>query len=169
VGRIVATAAAKHLTPVSLELGGKNPVFVDSTADLALAARRILWGRTANSGQICLCPDYVLVPRDVQDRLAEEFVKVYEEFYPEGARKSDSFGRLISPTAWKRVKGLLDGTNGTVVVGGGSDEADLFIEPTVLKDVKLDDITMDDEIFGPILSLVPVDNLGDALQIVNSR
>jgi len=169
VGRIVATAAAKHLTPVSLELGGKNPVFVDSTADLALVARKILWGRTANSGQICLCPDYVLVPRDVQDHLAEEFVKMYNEFYPEGARKSDSFGRLVSPAAWKRVKGLLDGTKGTVVVGGGSAEADLFIEPTVLRDVSLDDVTMGEEVFGPILSLVPVDGLEDALQIVNSR
>jgi len=162
-------AAAKHLTPISLELGGKNPVFVDSTADLTLAARRILWARTTNSGQVCLCPDYVLVPRDVQDSLVAEFVKMYKEFYPEGARKSDSFARLVSPAAWKRVKGLLDGTKGTVVVGGGSDEADLFIDPTVLRDVKLDDTTMSEEIFGPVLSLVPVDSLEDALQIVNSR
>lgn len=154
---------------MSLELGGKNPVFIDSTADFALAARRILWARAANSGQICLCPDYVLVPRNVQDRLVEEFVKVYDEFYPEGARKSDSFARLVSPAAWKRVKGLLDGTKGSVAVGGDSDEADLFIEPTVLRDVNLDDITMSDEIFGPILSLVPVDSAEDALQIVNSR
>lgn len=154
---------------MSLELGGKNPVLVDSTADLALAARRILWGRSANSGQICLCPDYVLVPRDVQGRLVEEFVKVYNDFYPEGARKSDSFARLVSPAAWKRVKGLLDGTKGTPVVGGGSDEADLFIEPTVLRDVSLDDITMGEEIFGPILSLVPVDSMEEAIQVVNSR
>ena len=168
VGRIVATAAAKHLTPVTLELGGKNPVFVDSTADLALAARRIFWARCVNSGQICLSPDYVLVQRDVQDRLVEEFVKVYKNFYPEGARRSDSLARLVSPTAWKRVKSHLDGTKGTVVVGGGADEADLFIEPTVLKDVALDDITMRDEIFGPILSLVPVDSVEEALLIVNS-
>jgi acyl-CoA reductase-like NAD-dependent aldehyde dehydrogenase len=169
VGRIVATAAAKHLTPVSLELGGKNPVFVDSTADLALAARRILWGRCANAGQICLSPDYVLVQRDVQDSLVEEFVKSYKTFYPEGARKSDSLARLVSSTAWKRVKNILDRTKGTVVVGGGSDEGDLFIEPTVLKDVALDDITMDDEIFGPILSLIAVDSVEEALLIVNSR
>jgi len=169
VGRIVATAAAKHLTPVSLELGGKNPVFLDSTADIELAARRILWGRCANSGQICLCPDYVLVQRDVQDSLVEEFVKAYKRFYPEGARKSDSFARLVSLAAWKRVKGILDGTKGTVVVGGGSDEASLFIEPTVLKDVALDDITMGEEIFGPILSLVPVDSVEEALLIVNSQ
>ena len=168
IGRSIATAAAKHLTPVSLELGGKNPVFVDSTADLALAARRILWGRCVNSGQICLAPDYVLVQRDVQDSLVEEFVKVYKIFYPEGARRSDSLARLVSPTAWKRVKNYLDNTKGTVVVGGGADEADLFIEPTVLRDVALDDITMSEEIFGPILSLVPVDNVEEALQIVNS-
>lgn len=154
---------------MSLELGGKNPVFVDSTADLALAARRILWGRSANCGQICLSPDYVLVLRDVQARLVEEFVKAYKEFYPEDARKSDSFARLVSPVAWKRVKGLLDGTKGTLVVGGGSDEVDLFIEPTVLRDVSLDDITMGEEIFGPILSLVPVDSVEEAVQIVNSR
>jgi acyl-CoA reductase-like NAD-dependent aldehyde dehydrogenase len=154
---------------VSLELGGQNPVFIDSTADFALAARRVLWGRATNSGQICLCPEYVLVPRGVQDKLIEEFIKVYKEFYPEGAHKSDSYSRMITPAAWRRVKGLLEKTNGTVVIGGGSDETDLFIEPTVLKDVKVDDATMDEEIFGPILPLVPVDSVEDALQIVNSR
>jgi len=109
------------------------------------------------------------VQRDVHDRLVEEFVKTYNSFYPEGARKSDSLTRLVSSTAWKRVKNLLDRTKGTVVVGGGSDEADLFIEPTVLKDVALDDITMGEEIFGPILSLVAVDSAEEALRIVNSR
>ncbi|CAE7171007.1 unnamed protein product, partial [Rhizoctonia solani] len=141
VGKIVATAAAKHLTPVTLELGGKSPVIVDPASDMKLAARRILWGKATNAGQTCVAPDYVLVPREGQDALVKELQAVYKEFYPQGAKDSDSYSRIISTGHWDRVKGILDGTNGKVVVGGGADadRESKFIAPTVVKDVDAHD------------------------------
>ncbi|KAF8741669.1 Dehydrogenase, partial [Rhizoctonia solani] len=171
VGRIVATAAAKHLTPVTLELGGKSPVIIDPASDMKVAARRILWGKTINAGQTCVAPDYVLVPREGQDALVRELEVAYKEFYPQGAKSSDSYSRIISAGHWDRLKGMLDGTDGKVVLGGGSDadRDSKFIAPTVVKDVGGDDALMKSEIFGPILPIVPVKDVDAAIEYVNAK
>ncbi|KAF7425984.1 hypothetical protein PC9H_008346 [Pleurotus ostreatus] len=171
VGKIVAAAAAKHLTPVTLELGGKSPVVIDPNCDLETAARRILWGKVANAGQTCVAPDYILVPRDFQDTFADALKNTYDKFYPESAKPSVSgaYARLITPQAFTRVNALLKGTKGTVVFGGETDEATKYIQPTVVKDVQPDDTLMSEEIFGPILPIVPVKDIDEAIAFINAR
>ncbi|KAI0346649.1 aldehyde dehydrogenase [Trametopsis cervina] len=170
VAKIISAAAAKHLTPVTLELGGKSPVFIDPGCDMELAARRILWSKIANAGQICVAPDYVLVPREAQDRFVDELKKAYAEFFPEGdPAKSDSFSRLVSQAHAERVKGYLDASKGTVVLGGATDVEKRYVAPTVLRDVPLDDSTMVDEIFGPLLPIIPIKDVDEAIDIVNSK
>ena len=163
VAKIVSAAAAKHLTPVSLELGGKSPVIIDSSCDLTMTAKRLLWGKTVNAGQTCVAPDYVLVPKSFQDTLVDALKKTYaphhtspilskectdsglcrhDQFYPEGPASSDSFSRIISSRHFDRIKNLLDNSKGTIVVGGGTDADKKYIAPTILKDVKFDDSLM---------------------------
>ncbi|KAJ7749555.1 NAD-aldehyde dehydrogenase [Mycena maculata] len=169
VGRIVAAAAVKHLTPVSLELGGKSPVFIDPSSDMQLAARRLLWGKFANAGQTCVAPDYVLVPRAFQDTFVEALKTAYATFYPEATVAAQNTTKLVNPQAFRRVNGLLQGTKGTVVCGGDTDEARKFIAPTIVRDVKGDDSLMSEEIFGPILPIVPVEDLDEAIAYVNAH
>ncbi|KAJ8516845.1 hypothetical protein ONZ45_g5915 [Pleurotus djamor] len=171
VAKIVSLAAAKHLTPVTLELGGKSPVFIDPKCDLDMATRRILWGKTANAGQTCTAPDYVLVPKDFQDEFIAALTTTYNRFYPETSKASSpgAFARLITPQAFNRVNNLLKETKGTIVLGGSADEATKFIEPTVVKDVAGDDSLMSEEIFGPILPIVPVKDVDEAIAFVNAR
>lgn len=175
VGRIVATAAAKHLTPVSLELGGKSPVYVDaeslSPAELRVVASRILYGKCANSGQTCVAPDYVLIPRTAQLALVDAFASIIEERYPDsegGPLQSTSYGRIINPSHFSRLKSLLTNTKGNIVIGGQNEESRLKIAPTIVTDVSLSDPLMADEIFGPILPIVPVSDLSDAIIHINS-
>ncbi|KAF9047744.1 Aldehyde/histidinol dehydrogenase [Panaeolus papilionaceus] len=172
VAKIVAAAAAKHLTPVSLELGGKSPVIVDSTCDLKTTAKRLLWGKTVNAGQTCVAPDYVLVPREFQDTLVNALKEVYEEFYPDASLRAgapEAYSRIVTPQATNRIAGLLENTQGTVVVGGEVDKASKFIAPTIVKDVKATDSLMSQEIFGRILPIVPVDDIDEAIKFVNER
>lgn len=172
VARIVAAAAAKHLTPITLELGGKSPVIIDPACDLKMAAKRILWGKVVNAGQTCVAPDYILVPRDFQDTFVQALKEVYEEFYPDADKRSaepDVYSRIVSPQAYGRIAGLLEKTKGTVVFGGEVDKDKKFIAPTVVKDVGPDDSLMSEEIFGPLLPVVPVDNLDAAIRFVNER
>jgi aldehyde dehydrogenase (NAD+) len=143
IARIISAAAAKHLTPLTLELGGKSPVIVDGTSDVALAARRILFGKATNAGQICISPDYVLVQQDKQDELIEGFKAAYKSFFPDGAIASDSYARIVSDNHFSRLKSLLARTKGEIVMGGGTDDKRGF-EPTVLKGVKADDALMDE-------------------------
>ncbi|EIN03578.1 aldehyde dehydrogenase [Punctularia strigosozonata HHB-11173 SS5] len=168
IARIVAAAAAKHLTPVTLELGGKSPVIVDPSYDLELAAKRILFGKACNAGQICVAPDYVLIPRSQQDELVEAMKARIAECYPEGTLKSDSYGRIISDLHQKRLKSLLNATKGVVVTGGQTDD-DRGFELTIVKDVGKGDSLMSEEIFGPILPIVPVDSMDEAIAFVNER
>ncbi|KZP11668.1 aldehyde dehydrogenase [Athelia psychrophila] len=168
VARIIARAAAEHLTPMTLELGGKSPVIVDPACDIDLAAKRILWGKCNNAGQICVAPDYILIPRSSQDEFIAALKKHYAAFYPKGALSSDSYGRIVSSLHWSRLKSLLDRTQGEIVLGGGVDDKN-GIEPTVVKNVKDGDSLMEEEIFGPLLAVVPVDSLSDAISFVNSR
>ncbi|KAF8878155.1 NAD-aldehyde dehydrogenase [Gymnopilus junonius] len=172
VARIVATAAAKHLTPITLELGGKSPVIVDPNVNLKLAAKRLLWGKVVNAGQTCVAPDYILVPRAFQDKFVQALKEAYEEFYPDPEKRAaqpGAYSRLIHTQATERIAGLLAKTQGTVVFGGEVDVENRFIAPTVVKDVKGDDSLMSEEIFGPVLPIVPVDSIDDAIKFVNER
>ncbi|MCA9543883.1 MAG: aldehyde dehydrogenase family protein [Myxococcales bacterium] len=167
VGRIVMAAAAKHLTPVTLELGGKSPTVVDTSADLAVAAKRIAWGKFTNAGQTCVAPDYVLVERAVHDAFVAELVAAVKAFYGADPQASGDFGRIINPRHFDRLKPLLD--SGTVAVGGQHDRDDRFIAPTVLTDVAPESPVMADEIFGPILPVIAVDSVDAAIAFINAR
>ncbi|KAI8883350.1 aldehyde dehydrogenase [Backusella circina FSU 941] len=171
VGKIVMTAAAKHLTSVTLELGGKSPAFVASDADIKLTAHRLLWGKFFNCGQTCVAPDYVLCAKDKTDELIKAFRETLQEFYGNDAKKSNSYGRIINTRQFDRLKGLLDNCRKeTIVIGGDSSREDLFMAPTVIYPVATSDGNlMQDEIFGPILPVIPVENMKEAIQIVNSR
>ncbi|TFK50665.1 aldehyde dehydrogenase [Heliocybe sulcata] len=168
VGRIVASAAAKHLTPVTLELGGKSPVIIDAECDIDIAAKRLLNGKATNSGQICVCPDYVLIPAHRQDALIAALKVHYAAFFPEGPLNSSSYGRVVNAMHHKRLMDMLSRTNGTIVLGGKTD-GKLGLEPTVVKDVREGDSLLEEEIFGPILPIVPVKDMDEAINYVRAR
>jgi aldehyde dehydrogenase (NAD+) len=169
VGRIVMQAAARHLTPVTLELGGKSPALVLADADLEVAARRIAWGRFLNAGQTCVAPDYVLVERGVEEELVEHLRSAVDRFYGTDPRRSRDFARIVNDRHFERLDGLLRATSGKVVIGGETDPATRYVAPTVVSGVQPDDPLMEDEIFGPILPIVGVERLADAVAFVNSR
>ncbi|KAF9477627.1 aldehyde dehydrogenase [Pholiota conissans] len=169
VARIIATAAAKHLTPLTLELGGKSPVIVDATADIQLAAKRTLAGKTTNCGQICVTPDFVLVERSVASKFVEACVEVLKGFYPQGALNTPSYGRIVSEEHYERLKGLLDRTKGRIVAGGGMRPEEKGIEPTVIADVERGDSLLEGEIFGPFLPIVTVENVDGAIDYINDH
>lgn len=154
VGRIVMTAAAKHLTPVVLELGGKCPVYVDDGADLDVAADRIAWGKWMNAGQTCVAPDHVLASPRTAAALAPRLAAAARRMYGGDPLRNDAYCRIVSEHHFDRLSGLLDG--GTTASGGGTDRPSLRIEPTVLTGVTDDDAVMQQEVFGPILPIVEV-------------
>ncbi|KAI0371385.1 aldehyde dehydrogenase [Pilatotrama ljubarskyi] len=171
VGRIVATAAAKHLTPVTLELGGKSGVVIADDCDLDLAARRILHGKIQNAGQLCVSPDYALVPRHRVDAFVESLKKAHDEFWPAGEHPltgSKPISNIVNPRHHARLVDLLQRTKGKVVLGGEVHH-DKSISPTVFKDVPEDDVLMDEEIFGPFLPIISVDDIDHAIRILNSK
>jgi aldehyde dehydrogenase (NAD+) len=165
VGRIIMTAAAKHLTPVTLELGGKSPCIVDESADLNSAAKRIVHGKFFNAGQTCVAPDYVLVHDRVHDALVSRMVSAIREFYGDDPKQSLDYARIINERHHARLIGLLPG--GNVVTGGETDASERYIAPTILKDVREDDAIMQEEIFGPILPVLSVSNTDSAIEVVN--
>ncbi|QIK64019.1 aldehyde dehydrogenase family protein [Leucobacter viscericola] len=167
VGRVVARAAAEHLTPITLELGGKSPVYVDETVSLADAARRIAWGKYMNAGQTCVAPDYVLGKAEVLRQLRPLLADAIHELYGSASDRNPDYGRIVNDAQFERLTGYL--ADGEVVVGGRHDAATRFIEPTVLTGVDRESAVMRDEIFGPILPLVEVRDLDDALNFVTSR
>ena len=167
VGRLVLLAAAEHLTPVTLELGGKSPAIVDASADIEVAARRIAWGRFYNAGQTCVAPDYVLVERSVASKLRAALERSLDRFYGEHPAESPDFARIVNKAHLQRLRGLLEGVS--VVRGGGVDEEGLFMEPTLVWNPPLDSALMQEEIFGPILPVIPVDSVDAALDIVANR
>jgi len=164
VGRIVMTAAAKHLTPVTLELGGKSPVIVDETANILLAAKRIAFGKVINSGQTCIAPDYLLIHEQVKDSFVKEFAKALEEFFPDG--KMDQMCTIITPKHYERLKGLIAGEK--ILLGGRYDDARRFIEPTLIDGVTLDSPIMREEIFGPLLPIIPYREFDECLSCIRS-
>jgi aldehyde dehydrogenase (NAD+) len=170
VARIVARAAAEHLTPLTLELGGKSPVVVDAnTTDLKIAAKRILWGKYLNAGQICVAPDYVLIPRSAQDAFVEAIKEAAVELRVDDALASDSYSSIISEGHYKRLRGLMTKSLGKVVVGGSTDDEKRRIMPTVYRDVKEGDSLLEGEIFGPLLPIVPVDDIRQAIEYINAH
>jgi aldehyde dehydrogenase (NAD+) len=167
VGRVVMEAASRHLTPVTLELGGKSPTIVDGSANLDVAARRITWGKFLNAGQTCIAPDYVLVAHQHADRLVELIRRAIFDFYGNDPRSSPDYARIVNDRHFTRLSGLLD--SGTVVVGGETDRATGYIAPTVLRDVTPDSPVMQEEVFGPLLPVLTVENLDEAISFVNSH
>lgn len=167
VGKIIAKKAAETLTPVLLELGGQNPAFVSKNADIKLAARRLLWAKCLNAGQVCLSQNYTLVERSVVGQFIGELHNSYRTFMPQGAKASPDYARINNKSNFNRLKGLLDNSRGKIVLGGSMDEADLFIEPTVVLVDDLEDSLIVDETFGPIWSVVPYDSLDQAISIAN--
>jgi acyl-CoA reductase-like NAD-dependent aldehyde dehydrogenase len=167
VGKIVHQAAAKNLTPTVLELGGKNPTIVHSSAHVKSAARRIAYGRFMNSGHICTAPDHVLVWPEVKDELVEELKNAITEFYGDDPKESPDYGRVINRRNFDRLVAFLD--NGTVAAGGESAPDELYIAPTVLVDVPVDAPIMQEEVFGPILPVLEIDSVGAVVDWVNER
>jgi aldehyde dehydrogenase (NAD+) len=168
VGRMVMEAAAKHLTPVTLELGGKSPCIVDRSANLRVAARRIVWGKLLNAGQVCVSPDYVLVDETVEAELLMQMAAAIKEFYGEDPRKSPDFARIVNQRHFQRVMRLLDG-GGEVFAGGETSEDELYISPTILIKTRADAPIMQEEIFGPILPVLTVKSADEAIAFVNQK
>ena len=170
VGRIVMQAAAAHLTPVTLELGGKSPAIVTESADVEVSARRIAWGKFVNAGQTCVAPDYALVDERVHDRFVDGLRKAVRTFYGSDPAASDDYGRIVNEKHHARLTALLDrGGYDDVAVGGEHDLPTRYLAPTVLTGVKPDAAVMDDEIFGPILPVLTYTDLDEALAFVNER
>ena len=167
VGKIIHQAAAKNLTPCVLELGGKNPTIVHSSANLKAAANRIAYGRYLNSGHICTAPDHVLVWPDVKDAFVRHLAETIREFYGDDPKSSPDYGRVINARNFDRLVRLMG--SGKAAVGGQSDAAERYIAPTVLVDVSVDSPIMQEEVFGPILPVLEISSVEAVVQWVNSR
>lgn len=167
VGKIIMSAAAKHLTPVTLELGGKSPCIVHEDADLDTAAQRITKGKFSNAGQTCVAPDYLLIHKSVKDEFLEKMKVQIKEMFGEDVSKNPDFTHIINDRHFNRLSAFLD--NGTRVVGGDTEEDRLFIAPTVLDDIKWEDPVMQDEIFGPILPVIEYDDLTEVIHKIVER
>ena len=166
VGKTVMEAAAKRLTPVTLELGGKSPIIVDETANLPLAARRIAFGKVLNAGQTCVAPDYLMIEKSVEAPFIEEYKKALADFFPDG--DMSGMVRIINDKHFERVCNILD-NSGNVVIGGARDAETRFIEPAVLTEVPIDSPAMQQEIFGPVLPVLPYEKLDDCIDFIRSR
>ncbi|MFJ4539839.1 aldehyde dehydrogenase family protein [Streptomyces tibetensis] len=167
VGRIVMRAAAEHLTPVTLELGGKSPVFVDRDTDVDVVADRLARGKFLNAGQTCVAPDYVLTTPETAAALETALVRAVDALYGADPAASPEYGRIINERHFDRLSALLD--SGRVVTGGDSDRTGKYIAPTVLADVDPKSPVMQEEIFGPILPIVTVSGLDEAIDFINDR
>ena len=167
VGKTVMAAAAKNLTPITLELGGKSPTIVHESADLPTAAARISLGKFINAGQTCIAPDYVLVQKSVQDAFIDELIKATLKFYGEDASGHERYCRIINDRHFGRLAALID--ENKIVYGGRTNAADRYIEPTLLYPVDWNDPVMQDEIFGPILPIISYSDLDDVIRKINER
>ena len=161
VGKIVMEKASKHLTPVTLELGGKSPVIVDNTANLKISAKRIMWGKLINAGQTCVAPDYVLAHEDIYEEFINECINVVKEFYGQDIINNKEFGRIINEKHMTRLSNILECDKDKIVFGGDIDFEKRYISPTILKDVTTDDKVMSEELFGPILPVLKYKNMED--------
>jgi len=167
LGKIVMKAAAEHLTPVTLELGGKSPCVVDDTVDLKQASQRIVWGKFTNTGQTCIAPDFCLVLPSVKKEFCDCLKQTIIEYFGENPQKSNDLGRIISEDHWKRLHSYF--SQGTVVHGGDGDSSSRYLSPTVLVDVDPDAEVMQEEIFGPILPVLEIETMEKAVEFINKR
>eukprot|EP00117_Sycon_ciliatum_P025473 scpid61011/ scgid1734/ Aldehyde dehydrogenase, dimeric NADP-preferring; Aldehyde dehydrogenase family 3 member A1; HTC-ALDH; Tumor-associated aldehyde dehydrogenase len=169
IGRIVMRAAAEHLTPCTLELGGKNPLIVDDSVDLKMVAQRIMYAKSLNAGQICLNIDYIICARALQRPLVQELRKAIRLMHGEDMKESKNYCRIVNERNYDRLSGMLERTKGTVAIEGGMDKDSLFMGITVVTDVAADDSLMQDEIFGPILPILPVETMTNVVSYLNKR
>ena len=172
VGRTVMEAAAKNLTPVVLELGGKSPCIIDRTANIDIAAKRLAWGKTLNSGQTCVAPDYILIHREVKEAFIKAFEKQLHELHGADIKESGHYVRMVSDKAFERVSSYLN--NGRIVCGGHTDASSRYIEPTLIDEVSTDAPIMNEEIFGPIFPMITLEGDSNTFahqvtRFVNSR
>lgn len=176
LGKTVMEAAAKHLTPVILELGGKSPCIIDKSADIRTAAKRIAWGKSLNSGQTCIAPDYILIHREIKTKFVEAFAAAMAELHGQEIKSDSHYVRMVNRKAFDRVAGYLpsSGAPGHILYGGRTDPEQLFIEPTLLDNIPEDSPVMTEEIFGPVFPMVELDDNGKpfkdkAADFVNAR
>ncbi|TRY77366.1 hypothetical protein TCAL_06953 [Tigriopus californicus] len=169
VGRIIRQSTNQFLTPCTLELGGKSPIYVDSTVDIKTTAKRLLWGKIVNVGQTCIAPDYLLCSKDIEKQLIAEFKPLLAQWFPKGAKASPDYGRIVTKNHFERLSKLVKSSSGKVVLGGEQDAAELFMGFTVLTDVSPKDAIMQEEIFGPILPIVNVNSAQEAVDFINGR
>jgi aldehyde dehydrogenase (NAD+) len=162
LGKKVMAAAAKYLTPVVLELGGKSPCIIDKTADINRAAKRIAWGKTLNSGQTCIAPDYLLIHKEVKDAFVEAFAKEVHSLHGEDIAADKHYVRMVNDRAFERVTGYFK--DGKIIFGGNADAATRYIEPTLIEDVALDSPLMTEEIFGPVFPVIVMDDAGTSFR-----
>jgi len=167
VGKVVMEAAAKHLTPVVLELGGKSPCIVDADANLDIAAKRIAWGKLINAGQTCIAPDYLLAHQSVKDELLDKIAENIRSMYGPDIQQSRFYPRIVSERAMERLTGLLN--QGTIHTGGEVDTSEKYIAPTIIDNVSPDFMVMQDEIFGPILPVITFEQIDEAIEYVNKN
>ena len=167
LGRIVMEAAAKNLTPVTLELGGKSPCIVDKSADIHTAAKRVIWGKLINAGQTCIAPDYLLVHQDIKKQLLETLQNYIKIFFGNNPETSPDFGRIINEKAMQRLLKLLE--NGKIIEGGKFDLEKRYIAPTIIDEITPDSPIMQEEIFGPLLPVMTFNDLDQVIQFINQR
>ncbi|MFP5386128.1 MAG: aldehyde dehydrogenase [Bacteriovoracia bacterium] len=167
VGKIIMKAAAEHLTPVTLELGGKSPCLIEESANIDVAAKRCTWGKFLNAGQTCVAPDYVLVPRNKQAAFIERMNHHLKAFYGENPKASSDYPRIVNQKHFDRIENLINKEK--VAIGGKSHRDENYIEPTVMKEVSWSDKVMEDEIFGPLLPVIPYDNINEAIEQILLR
>ncbi|OQR56153.1 aldehyde dehydrogenase [Bacillus sp. CDB3] len=169
VGKIVMEAAAKNLVPVTLELGGKGPAIVDETANLDIAAKRIIWGKFINAGQSCIAPDYVIVHKAVKVKLISKMKESITNFYGLDVLKSNDYGRIVNERQFDRLSSILEQDKDYIIFGGNSSRSHLYIEPTLLEVKSWDDAAMEEEIFGPILPIMDYNDLDEVIHMVNDH
>ena len=171
LAKTVMAAAAKHLTPLVLELGGKSPCVIDKTANIKTTARRLAWGKTLNSGQTCIAPDYILIHKDVKDIFVEAFAEEVKRLHGEDVKADRHYVRMVNDRAFERVSDYIKESK--VLCGGAIDAAERYIEPTLLDNPPLDSAVMTEEIFGPVFPVVTLDENGsfvdNAIEFINSR
>ena len=167
VGKIVMEAAAKNLTPVTLELGGKSPAIVDKRVDITKAARRIVFGKFINCGQTCIAPDYLFVHEDIKERFIEELKKWTEKFFGIDAHNSSDYGKIINLRHFERIQNYLK--DGQIAYGGNTQKEDLYISPTLMMDVHPDSPVMEEEIFGPVLPILTYKDINEVLKFIRKR
>ncbi|QIH76650.1 aldehyde dehydrogenase family protein [Macrococcoides canis] len=166
VGQIVYEKASKHLTPVTLELGGKSPAIIDDTANLKVAAERVAFGKFMNAGQTCVAPDYVLIDNKVKMKFVKALQSTIQEFYGTQTEQSEDFGRIVNDNHFNRLVNIIENSRQQVIYGGESNADELFVAPTIILDPELSDSVMQQEIFGPILPIIGYETLNEVYDIV---